>query len=271
MSAAAVVAALNASSGAEARAGALGVPSRVGVERGADGTAAGVFNSSSRLESTADQLFAVESSLTTVHGLGSGQGREASRARGCSKMARSSSEEGAHYVRNNAGAAIDHAADSNNNNNNATGLNKSAEVGVAGAAAEGSLGHQGNNAQVEKQASPQHTFGQDGVPSLLVDPDTEYTLQGNAKGSNNNVAGDKSKGVDPEDTSLEECDASSVSSGMLLYNLDCGTLEPPSPEPPSPDLQGGPRGGDSDSGGGEQRRGRRRRREKRTMTSLYVR
>lgn len=65
----------------------------------------------------------------------------------------------------------------------------------------------------------------------------------------------------------------SVSGGMLLYNLDCGTLEPPSPEPPSPEQ----RGDVGDAVGPEQeplQRGnpkRRKRREKRTMTSVYVR
>ncbi|CAM9261120.1 unnamed protein product, partial [Ectocarpus sp. 8 AP-2014] len=68
-------------------------------------------------------------------------------------------------------------------------------------------------------------------------------------------------------------DEDSMSGGVLLYNLDCGTLEPPSPQPPSPEQQGGGR----DNVGterGQQSTGigrRKKRREKRTMTSLYVR
>ncbi|CAM9258655.1 unnamed protein product [Ectocarpus sp. 4 AP-2014] len=68
-------------------------------------------------------------------------------------------------------------------------------------------------------------------------------------------------------------DEDSMSGDVLLYNLDCGTLEPPSPQPPSPDQQGGGR----DNVGterGQQSTGigrRKKRREKRTMTSLYVR
>lgn len=59
---------------------------------------------------------------------------------------------------------------------------------------------------------------------------------------------------------------------MLLYNLDCGTLEPPSPEPPSPER----RGVGGDDVGPEQwqqrvSRRRKKKREKRTMTSVYVR
>lgn len=62
----------------------------------------------------------------------------------------------------------------------------------------------------------------------------------------------------------------SLSGGMLLYNLDCGTLEPPSPEPPSPERRGD--GGDDVGPEGRQRGGRKKkRREKRTMTSVYVR
>lgn len=68
-------------------------------------------------------------------------------------------------------------------------------------------------------------------------------------------------------------DEDSMSGGVLLYNLDCGTLEPPSPQPPSPERQGGGREnvgterGQQSTGIGR----RKKRREKRTMTSLYVR
>ncbi|CBN73996.1 hypothetical protein Esi_0009_0188 [Ectocarpus siliculosus] len=68
-------------------------------------------------------------------------------------------------------------------------------------------------------------------------------------------------------------DEDSMSGGVLLYNLDCGTLEPPSPQPPSPEQQGGGRDnvgterGQQSTGVGR----RKKRREKRTMTSLYVR
>lgn len=62
-------------------------------------------------------------------------------------------------------------------------------------------------------------------------------------------------------------DGDSLSLGVLLYNLDCGTLEPP-----SPDLQGANDGSVSDGGsGGGEHRAPKTRREKRTMTSLYVR
>lgn len=63
----------------------------------------------------------------------------------------------------------------------------------------------------------------------------------------------------------------SLSGGMLLYNLDCGTLEPPSPEPPSPERLGA--GSDDVGPEGRQLGGRKKkkRREKRTMTSVYVR
>lgn len=68
-------------------------------------------------------------------------------------------------------------------------------------------------------------------------------------------------------------DEDSMSGGVLLYNLDCGTLEPPSPQPPSPEQQGGGRD-NVGTEGGQQSTGigrRKKRREKRTMTSLYVR
>lgn len=62
-------------------------------------------------------------------------------------------------------------------------------------------------------------------------------------------------------------DGDSLSLGVLLYNLDCGTLEPP-----SPDLQGTNDGSVSGGGGGGgEYRAPKTRREKRTMTSLYVR
>eukprot|EP00752_Nemacystus_decipiens_P008616 g7695.t1 len=41
----------------------------------------------------------------------------------------------------------------------------------------------------------------------------------------------------PQESSMSLGEDLSVSGGMLLYNLDCGTLEPPSPEPPSPERQ----------------------------------
>ncbi|CAM9653059.1 unnamed protein product [Ectocarpus sp. 12 AP-2014] len=68
-------------------------------------------------------------------------------------------------------------------------------------------------------------------------------------------------------------DEDSMSGGVLLYNIDCGTLEPPSPQPPSPEQQGGGRDnvgmerGQQSTGVGR----RKKRKEKRTMTSLYVR
>lgn len=69
------------------------------------------------------------------------------------------------------------------------------------------------------------------------------------------------------------------SEGMPLFNLDDGTLEPPSPPgPPSAEMgndAGGCFGYGSGSGygggGGSRTRGGRKKREKRTMTSLYVR
>lgn len=66
----------------------------------------------------------------------------------------------------------------------------------------------------------------------------------------------------------------SLSGDMLLYNLDCGTLEPPSPEPPSPEWEGRSvgSGGSGDGDSSERlRRKWRKKRDKRTMTSLYIR
>ncbi|CAM9189565.1 unnamed protein product, partial [Hapterophycus canaliculatus] len=62
----------------------------------------------------------------------------------------------------------------------------------------------------------------------------------------------------------------SLSGGMLVYNLDSGTLEPPSPEPPSPERQGG-HAMYSISLQQQQSSRRKKRREKRVMTSVYVR
>lgn len=59
--------------------------------------------------------------------------------------------------------------------------------------------------------------------------------------------------------------------GAFLYNLDCGTLEPPSPEPPSLRRRSADWAGDAGGVDGAFRQSGRRRREKRTMTSLYVR
>lgn len=82
---------------------------------------------------------------------------------------------------------------------------------------------------------------------------------------------DERTGEEPKTSSSSFDEECSLSGGMLLYNLDSGTLEPPSPEPPSPERQGG---GEMIGVAGEQAQGSRRRkkrREKRIMTSLYVR
>lgn len=91
-------------------------------------------------------------------------------------------------------------------------------------------------------------------------------------GSDNNR--DDDWGVDRSQQAYpSRFDEDSMSGGVLLYNLDCGTLEPPSPQPPSPERQGSGRD-DVGAERGQQCTGisrRKKRREKRTMTSLYVR
>ncbi|CAM9225060.1 unnamed protein product [Scytosiphon promiscuus] len=84
------------------------------------------------------------------------------------------------------------------------------------------------------------------------------------------TATDQETGEEPQASSSSFDEEFSLSGGMLLYNLDSGTLEPPSPEPPSPDQQ---RSRDVDGFSAQLQRGSRRkkRRAKRIMTSLYVR
>lgn len=74
----------------------------------------------------------------------------------------------------------------------------------------------------------------------------------------------------PTNTSTSVEDDVSTSGSDLVIDFDCGTLVPPSPEPPSPERQGYPGESLGECFGGEKRRGRRKK-EKRTMTSLYVR
>lgn len=66
----------------------------------------------------------------------------------------------------------------------------------------------------------------------------------------------------------------SKSASKLLYNLDCGTLEPPSPEPPSHGPQSvsvNTKEDDREYAATYERRARRERRQKRIITSIYVR
>lgn len=84
---------------------------------------------------------------------------------------------------------------------------------------------------------------------------------------------DRAAGKESSQQGPNSVGGSSMSGGMLLYNLDCGTLEPPSPEPPSPEQRGEGSAAVGPEQDGQQRGNRRRkkRREKRTMTSVYVR
>ncbi|CAM9177663.1 unnamed protein product, partial [Ectocarpus fasciculatus] len=120
------------------------------------------------------------------------------------------------------------------------------------------------------------------IPNTPVDrglngsagPDQERQDVPAQKGNGSDNNRDDGWGVDwSQQAHPSRFDEDSMSGGVLLYNLDCGTLEPPSPQPPSPERQGGGRD-DVGAERGQQSTGtsrRKKRREKRTMTSLYVR
>lgn len=81
--------------------------------------------------------------------------------------------------------------------------------------------------------------------------------------------------VDDDSRSLYDNDELlSKSASKLLYNLDCGTLEPPSPEPPShgpPSLSVATKEDIREYAATYERRARRKRRQKRIITSIYLR
>lgn len=112
------------------------------------------------------------------------------------------------------------------------------------------------------------------LPSGLGDTTRESdTLQKDSFDTNNDRR--PREHFDDESGSLYNNDELfSKSASKLLYNLDCGTLEPPSPEPPShgpPSVSVATKEDDREYAATYERRARKERRQKRIITSIYVR